>query len=126
MAATSDQAQQLLNFVAGEWRPSGAGAFQDVVNPATAEVLAAVVDGLDLDSARAIVARRERTTYRAVSDFTSQLPGTASTANGTLTVGSDYFVANVRVTIGGAQARGIALLQRGPQGWPAILWRKVS
>lgn len=96
------------------------------VNTAPAEVLAAVVDGLDLDGARALVARRDRITYRAVSDFTSQLPSDATAANGTLTVGSDYFMANVRVTIGGARARGMALLERGPQGWPAILWRKVS
>jgi len=96
------------------------------VNTAPAEVLAAVVDGLDLDSARAIVAQRKRITYRSVSDFTSQLPGGATAANGGLSVGSDYFMANVRVTIGGARSRGVALLERGPQGWPAILWRKVS
>lgn len=96
------------------------------VNTAPPEVLAAVVDGLDLDSARAIVAQRKRTTYRSVSDFTGQLPGGATAASGALTVGSDYFMANVRVTIGGARARGTALLKRGPQGWPAIVWRKVS
>jgi len=42
MARTNIQAQQLLNFVAGEWRPSGAGVFQDVVNPATGEAIASV------------------------------------------------------------------------------------
>ena len=95
------------------------------VNTAPPEVLAAIVDGLDLDGARALVAQRERVYYRAVSDFTSQLPGDASVDTGDIAVGSDYFMANVRVTIGGAQARGVALLERGAQGWPAILWRKV-
>jgi general secretion pathway protein K len=95
------------------------------VNTAPAEVLAAVVDGLDLDRARALVAQRARVYYRAVSDFTSQLPGGTSADAGDLAVGSDFFLANVQVTIGGARARGIALLDRGPQGWPAIVWRKV-
>ncbi len=96
------------------------------VNTAPAEVLAAVVDGLDLDSARALVGQRERVTYGTVSDFTNRLPANATAAEGALAVGSDYFMANVQVTIGGARARGMALLQRGAQGWPAILWRKVS
>ncbi len=96
------------------------------VNTAPAEVLAAVVDGLDLDSARALVGRRERVTYGTVSDFTNRLPADATAADGALAVGSDYFMANVQVTIGGARARGRALLRRGAQGWPAILWRKVS
>jgi hypothetical protein len=30
----------------------------------------------------------------------------------------------VHVTIGGAQARGIALLAREQSGWPAVVWRK--
>ena len=37
---------------------------------------------------------------------------------------SDFFLASVRVTIGSAQARGTALLTRGPAGWPAVEWRK--
>jgi general secretion pathway protein K len=41
-------------------------------------------------------------------------------------VSSDYFLASLRVTIGGAQARGRALLSRvgSGSGWPLVLWRK--
>jgi hypothetical protein len=43
-----------------------------------------------------------------------------------ISFGSDYFMATMRVTIGGSQARGTALLARGSSGgWPAIVWRKV-
>ena len=41
-------------------------------------------------------------------------------------VSSKYFVARVRVSIGGAQARGLALLSRPDIGWPAIVWRKYQ
>ena len=37
---------------------------------------------------------------------------------------SDYFMATLRVTIGGAQARGKALLARTGSGWPVVVWRK--
>ena len=39
---TTQSKEEMLNFVAGSWRRSGAGARQDVVNPATAEVIASV------------------------------------------------------------------------------------
>jgi general secretion pathway protein K len=32
----------------------------------------------------------------------------------------------VRVTIGGAEARGTALLARSDIGWPTIVWRKYQ
>jgi general secretion pathway protein K len=45
---------------------------------------------------------------------------------GDIGVSSDYFLASLRVTIGGAQARGRALLSRvgTGNGWPIVLWRK--
>jgi general secretion pathway protein K len=39
-------------------------------------------------------------------------------------VSSDYFMATLRVTIGGAQASGKVLLARTGSGWPVVLWRK--
>jgi general secretion pathway protein K len=41
-----------------------------------------------------------------------------------ITTSSDFFQASVRVTIGGAAARGSALLARGQTGWPEVVWRK--
>jgi general secretion pathway protein K len=94
------------------------------VNTASAEVIAAVIDGLDLSGAQLLVAQRERAYYRSSDDFLRRLPRGAEAATGDIGVGSDYFMATLRVTIGGAQARGQALLARGASGWPEIIWRK--
>lgn len=94
------------------------------VNTASAEVLATLVEGLDLDSARALVAQRERAYFRDRADFLSRLPSGRTAANEQFTVSSDYFLATVRASIGDTEARGIALIERGSAGWPAIVWRK--
>ncbi len=96
------------------------------VNTASAEVLSAVIEGLDLDAARALVAQRERAYFRDYADFSSLLPRGIEIATNDLMVTSRYFVARVRVTIGGAEARGTALLARSDIGWPAIVWRKYQ
>jgi general secretion pathway protein K len=94
------------------------------VNTASPEVLAAVIEGLDLGSAEVLVAQRDRAYYRSVDDFVRRLPAGTEPGANQLSVSSDYFLATLRVTIGGAQARGKALLARGATGWPAIVWRK--
>ena len=95
------------------------------VNTAPAEVLAAVVDGLDLDSARTLVARREGIFYRNDADFLSQLGKDVTVPATDIRVGSDYFLVSLHVTYGKAQARGQLLLARtDPNRWPAIVWRK--
>jgi general secretion pathway protein K len=94
------------------------------VNTAPAEVIAAVVNGLDLGSAQTLVAQRDRAYFLSNEDFIRQLPRGAEVAAGDIGVSSNYFIATLRVTIGGAQARGKALLARGGSGWPTVLWRK--
>lgn len=94
------------------------------VNTASPEVIAAIVDGLHLDDARTIVAQRELTYFRDFADFLNRLPRGLSVPNENIAVSSDYFIATMAVTIGGAQARGSALLARENAGWPAIVWRK--
>ena len=96
------------------------------VNTASPEVLVAVIGGLGLDAARALVAQRERAYFRDYVDFSSRLPRGIEVSNNDLVVNTNYFVARVRVTIGGAEARGLALLVRGDIGWPAIVWRKYQ
>ena len=95
------------------------------VNTASPEVIAAVVDGLGLDDARALVEKRERAYFRDRTDLLKQLPRGLLVATEDISFSSDYFIATTRVTIGGAQARGSALLARGIAGWPAIVWRKT-
>ena len=95
-------------------------------NTASPEVLAAVVEGLGLDGARAVVAQRERAYFRSWDEFFRQLPPGLIVPTENISVSSDYFMATLRVTIGGAQARAVALLARGnPGDWPAIVWRKT-
>jgi general secretion pathway protein K len=94
------------------------------VNTAAPEVLVAVVRGLDLDAARALVAQREHTYFRDAAGFRAQLPAGSEAGGNDIAVASQYFVASVRVTIGSAEAQGSALLLRGTAGWPAVAWRK--
>jgi len=93
-------------------------------NTATPEVLSAVIDRLSLDGARALVVQRERGYFRDYSDFFKRLPGGITVPTENVSVQSDFFLATMQVTIGGAQAQGSALLARGSTGWPAIAWRK--
>ncbi|OGA28826.1 MAG: general secretion pathway protein GspK [Betaproteobacteria bacterium RIFCSPLOWO2_12_FULL_67_28] len=94
------------------------------VNTAPPEALVAVIEGLELRDAQVLVAQRDRVYYRSVDDFINRLPRGAEAAASDISVSSNYFLATLRVTIGGAQARGAALLARGASGWPAIVWRK--
>jgi len=94
------------------------------VNTASPEVLAAVVGNLDLDAARALTAQRSRAYFRNLTEFLAQLPPGAVADGNNVTTASQYFVASARVTIGGAQARGSALLERESRGWPTVVWRK--
>lgn len=94
------------------------------VNTAPPEVIAAVVDGLGLDGARALVAKRERSYFRERSDFLNQLPKGAVVAVEDVAFSSDYFMVQLKVTIGHAQARSVALLARTDANWPAVVWRK--
>ena len=94
------------------------------VNTAPPEVLAAVVDGLEIDAARELAEQRSRAYFRDRADFLSQLPPGAVAGANDVSTSSDFFLASVRVTIGDAQARGSALLLREAAGWPAVVWRK--
>ena len=94
------------------------------INTAAPEVLAAIVEGLSLEEARAVVARRERAYARNPADFRLMLPKDAKFAENDITVNSDYFVAHIHVVIGGAEAHGAALLARQGADWPTVIWRK--
>lgn len=107
------------------------------VNTATPEVLAAVIEGLGMDGARTVVARRRQAWFRHYADFTSQLPAALRSDSGqllsrtalseeTITVSSSFFIASAQVKYGGAQARGSALLARSASGWPRVVWRKYQ
>ena len=95
------------------------------VNTASPEVFVAIVEGLNLDAARALVAKRERAYFRTTADFVNQLPQEVVASADDIAVNSAYFMATMRVIIGGAEAHGSALLARDDVQWPAIVWRKL-
>ncbi|MDO8786474.1 MAG: type II secretion system minor pseudopilin GspK [Sulfuritalea sp.] len=95
------------------------------VNTARPEVIAAVVDGLDIDGARSLVEQRSRIFFRDRTDFLNQLPKDVVAAIEDISFSSDYFVVQLRVSIGSAQARSAALLARADANWPTIVWRKM-
>ena len=95
------------------------------VNTAPAEVLAAVVDELDLDSARALVSRRQKTHFRSATEFVRQVNRRTTAGAEEITVSSDYFMVIVHASIGHAEAGGVALLARADGKWPAVVWKKV-
>lgn len=95
-------------------------------NTAPPEVLAAVIDGLDLDGARDLVAQRARAYFRSYQEFFSALPPGLIVPTEDISVNSDFFVASLRVVIADAQARGSVLLARENDGWPIIVWRKTQ
>jgi general secretion pathway protein K len=96
------------------------------VNTAPAEVLAAIVEKLELTDARALIERRERVYFRDVAEFSRALPSGAAARADDISVASDYFRVSIRARIGDASARSSALLARDAGRWPAVVWRKPS
>lgn len=94
------------------------------VNTASPEVLAAVIDGLGLDAARDLAEQRARAYFRNRAEFLARLPAGATAGGNDVATSSEFFHAGIRVTIGAAQARGGALLERTTSGWPVVVWRK--
>jgi len=94
------------------------------VNTAPPEVLAAIIDGLSIDDARLLVARRQRIYFRESAGFLDALPIGASRTEG-ISVSSDYFRVWLQANIGEAEASGSALLARQDTRWPTIVWRKL-
>lgn len=101
------------------------GATQVNVNTASPEVLAAVIDGLGLDGARALVAARKTAYFRDAADFVARLPGGVKGDNSNVAVSSIYFLTTVHAEIGEASAQGTALLMRQGGAWPKIQWHKT-
>lgn len=95
------------------------------VNTAQAEVLAAITVGLGLDGARSLVARRDGSYFRNRTDFLEALPRGTAIVEENIAVSSDYFRASLHVTIGDAQANGLALIYRAGTAWPTVVWRKL-
>ena len=94
------------------------------VNTASAEVLAAMVPGLSLDAARAIVGERQQRPFKDMDDFVVR-SGRPDANTQTLSVSSRYFLARVRARYGEAMVQMQVMLDRR-NIWPEILWQKLT
>jgi general secretion pathway protein K len=97
-------------------------------NTASAEVIAATVEGLPLSNARALVGDRDRIPFRDTGDIQNriQAPG-ATLSNNDATVSSRYFFVRGEVKLQRADTRMEALVKRAPPGQTApvtILWER--
>jgi len=96
------------------------------VNLAPPEVLVAVVQGLTLAEAQALAGGRATTPFRTMDDFRARLPRRAfQWEEGDLSIESQYFLVKGRATVGKADVRMEALLQREKTAMPAILWQRM-
>jgi general secretion pathway protein K len=82
------------------------------VNTAPAEVIAAMVEGLDLAGARRFVAKRERTFFRSLAEASALLEGQPVLPQGAMSVGSGYFIVRGVVRFDRVEATTETLLAR--------------
>ncbi|WP_363499380.1 type II secretion system minor pseudopilin GspK [Burkholderia sp. LMU1-1-1.1] len=94
------------------------------VNTAPAELIAALVPGLSLGDAAAMVNTRKGAYYRQMADFTQQ-PQMGAAQRKTavpVDVRSDYFLAFSQVKLDRAALDTVSLLSRAPTGLTTVVW----
>jgi len=83
------------------------------VNTATAEVLAARVEGLTIADATALVEQRDTASFRDLADFTNRLPGKISGLTAKeVSVTTNYFLVDGKVRMNRAGLEMQALIER--------------
>jgi general secretion pathway protein K len=96
------------------------------VNLASPELLVAVLPGLTLPEARALEGARAQAPFVSLEDFQARLPRRdLQWTEGELSVGSEYFMVQGRATVGKADVRMEALLQRDKAAMPGIVWQRL-
>ncbi len=97
------------------------------VNTASPEVLAAIVGNLGGDGLAALVASRAKKPYTTIAEFRARLPdGSVLAGEESLSVRSDYFFVTIEARQGRTLARARALLHRGGNAWPTVVWQVVE
>jgi len=99
------------------------------VNTAPAEVLAAIVGGLDAAAATLLVTSREKTPFATIADFKTRLPRPDMVSDESLLdVKSDWFEVSIEARQGDTLARARALLKRSSIAgeWPIVVWQIVE
>jgi general secretion pathway protein K len=97
-------------------------------NTASAEVIAAEIEGLSLSDARALVADRDRIPFRNTGDIRNALHGRGSTFSDLdVQVISSYFLIRGEIRLQRADTRMEALVKRAPPGQLGpvdVLWER--
>jgi general secretion pathway protein K len=97
------------------------------VNTAPPEVLAAAIGDLDPGEIATLVASRAQHAFGSIADFRARVPGHASIGDEAMyTVGSRYFLVEVRARQGETRARARALIDRPSQGAATIVWQTIE
>jgi general secretion pathway protein K len=97
------------------------------VNTAPPEILRAAISGLTEDEADRVVKERSTRAFSGIDDFrTRGLAGRHSLLDEDFAVASRYFLVTVTARQGDTRARGKALLRRGTQGLPSIVWQLIE
>jgi general secretion pathway protein K len=96
------------------------------VNTASATVLAALLPRLTLTQVRQIVEQRDRVPLRNVGDLALYAQGADIGDTSGLDTRSSYFTVRVHARYRRAGTVTEALLERQPNDWPRILWRKYE
>jgi general secretion pathway protein K len=97
------------------------------VNLAPPELLLVMVPGLTPEEARALASTRVQAPFRSLEEFEKRLPRRGMKwIEGTLSVGSSYFAVRGRATVGKADVRMEALLQRERAAMPVVLWQRMQ
>ncbi len=94
------------------------------VNTASPELLAALVQGLDLPTAQRIAEERLGKPFNDINAFKSKLPqGSTQTVAG-MDVKTDFFLVMLETSIGRHERRSEALLQRLPSKTTTVIWHR--
>lgn len=97
------------------------------VNMAPPEVLTAIVEGLTLPEALVLAGGRRTAPFRGRDDFRTRLPRTElNVENEDFSVDTQFFLVQGLASVGKANLRMQALLQRIGVSLPSIVWQRMS
>lgn len=95
------------------------------VNFAPPEVLAAMLDGLSISTARSLLQQRATQPFRTLAEFNSRLPPQMQVPDGVAAVSSQYFMVRGYANFGKSQVVMEALVQRtGAQS--TVVWQNIE
>ncbi|MBF0634844.1 MAG: type II secretion system minor pseudopilin GspK [Nitrospinae bacterium] len=114
--------QALENMICALPRPAAVN-----VNTATAETLAAVIAGIDIETAERLVQIRGERGFESIDEFKKLLPERAVLPPGGVTLKSDFFGIKIVCRFGDLVAQYSALVEAGTSNrGPKIVWMKAD